>query len=280
MHLPCPGRLGTFAPVTVLAITALGVLVVVLGGAGWRWRTARDLARTETTEVRDVLAAARDELVAAVDSAATARRERDDALERAQRARREATEVARRLQEQTDEVRSLTDQRDELTTRVDELTAELRAATERPPTGSGPEALWALAMESCRRLWETSVAVVPGQTCPLDEPDAGLRTCIEIEVDASREDTGAPIDLAWDAVGEPAPGTATLALAVVREIVAHLGKHAAEAIVRVAGGDELTITVVGVDDEDRPLVLTGVAGAVQVGPGRWSVPAAAEAATV
>lgn len=112
-------------------------------------------------------------------------------------------------------------ERDELTGQVvplRERLLELEAQSSRTLTDHRPgieaEALWQLELARSERTWRHSVAAAPDGPGPFVAADDPLRTAVEIEVAALREDVGAAMELTWDTdVDDPARCLTVLRLA-------------------------------------------------------------------
>lgn len=274
--------------VVLLVVT----LLVVMGLAVALWRAHATIEGLNgridafTAELDD----ADNEITAALAEASQATKERDDAFERVQRARRDAAEVAGRLyEEQTareaaerradaadaraataeEVLRERTEELEVLRTTVADLEREVAAATS--AGGVEVDQLWSLALAASERLWHTSVAAGPVGVSPLADADDPLRTAIEIEVDAAREEAGAAIELVWELDGIVPVAQAVLALATVQGLVASVAKTAASATLTIRGvGGGVEVTMAATDDDGVPLDVA-IAGSAAVAPGRYRV---------
>jgi hypothetical protein len=144
--------------------------------------------------------------------------------------------------------------------------------------GPGPGTLWSLELARSERTWRNSVATDPGSVF---EPGSDrLRTAIETDLAAAREEAGVDIRLVWELVDEIEALAALAVLRVAQELVAGAVPLADEAqlvvepddddvIVRIAERDgsagrfsELAVT----SDDAGLLAVAGglrVVGAVQ-----------------
>lgn len=256
----------------LLAVAVAVVLAVLLVQA----RGRLDAATAELAEVRRARDDAEAARKAAEGDAATARKERDDALERERRARRDAADVAKRMKQEAEARAAADAARAETEAERERLAVELKAAEEAVASGSDEQVaeLWSLAIAGARRTWEISVAPSPGMPCPLDDTDDELRTAVEIEVDAAREEAGADIELDWSASAVAPPAVAVRALSIVQELVARLSKTTEAAVLRVGStADGVTIEVQGTDVEGHAVLPTDIAAEHQVEPGCFFLPA-------
>ncbi len=209
---------------------------------------------------------------AAEASAAATAKERDDALERASRAKRDAAEVAKRMQQEA-EARAAAEAAQQSTLAERDRLEEELAAAEGALAGGGEAKLaelWSLALADVQRTWEVSVCPSPGMPSPLEDTDDELRTAVEIEVDAAREEAGAAIELEWRG-SDPVPvADAVRTLSIAQELIARLAKTAAEASLIVdSSGGAVALEVRAIDERGADVVPADVAPAYRVGPGRY-----------
>jgi hypothetical protein len=139
--------------------------------------------------------------------------------------------------------------------------------------GPGPGTLWSLELARSERTWRNSVASDPDSTF---EPGSDrLRTAIETDLAAAREEAGVDIALVWELVDEIEALSALAVLRVAQELVAGAVPLADEAqlvvepddddvIVRVAERDGSPGRFAGlaVASDDRGLLA--VAGGLRV----------------
>lgn len=258
-----------------MIVVVIVSLLVLIGLAVLLWRAQATIEglTTQADMLSAELDVADNEITAALARGSRLEKERDDAFERVQRARRDASEVAGRLQDERAAREVAERSVDAAETRVAELEVEVEALTAAAAGGGGGDGfdqLWMLALAASERTWRTSVAT-GAEASPLAGADDALRTAIEIEVDAAREEAGAAIDLVWELDGEVPVSQAVLALATVQAIIASIAKTASSATVTVAGGDgSVEVSVVAADDDGAPLDVE-IAGRAAVAPGRYRV---------
>lgn len=146
----------------------------------------------------------------------------------------EATETLRKRTELADAQAS---QIDTLSAARDELQVKLTAAEEqivtlaaRPDvvvgegdgTGDpGADTLWDLEVARSERSWRNSVAINPvDDPSPFDSTDDPVRTAVEIEASALREDVGALIEVEWKLPPIEASARRILVVRVAQEMLA------------------------------------------------------------
>jgi hypothetical protein len=83
------------------------------------------------------------------------------------------------------------------------------------------ETLWDLEVARSERSWRNSVAINPvDDPSPFEGTDDPLRTAVEIEAAALREDVGALISIDWKAEPIPAASRRLLVVRVAQEMLA------------------------------------------------------------
>lgn len=260
--------------VLLLAVVAVVLAVVAVRARGEVAELTRRLEAVE--QARESAQAASRSAQAAAEAAAN---ERDAALERVNRARRDAAQVAKRMQEEVQARAAAEEERRSTLAERDRLEEELAAAEEAAASGGDAklDELWSLALAGVQRTWEVSVCPSPGMPSPLDDTDDALRTALEIEVDAAREEAGAAIDLEWRGDDTAPLAVAVRALSIAQELIARLAKVAEEAsLVVQSSGGTVTIAVEAVDASGEDVVPSDVAPAHRAGPGRYVLGTVAE----
>ncbi len=127
--------------------------------------------------------------------------------------------------------------------------------------------LWQLALARAERTWRTSIALGFEDGSPLAASADALRTAVEIEVDAAREEAGAGIDLDWTFVAPAPPEAALVVLGVIESVVQSVAKTASMTTIGVQEGpDAVEVAFSSVDDAGDPVALDLPAGLV-AGPG-------------
>lgn len=258
----------------LFAVLVLAAVAVVLAAALARARSQAARLTDELAEARQAREVAETAVRISEASAAAAVKERDDALERASRARRDAAAVAKRMQEEAEGRAAAEAERRSVLEDRARLEEELVAAEEAAAAGGASRLaeLWSLALAGVRRTWEVSVCPSPGMPSPLDDTDDELRTALEIEVDAAREEAGAAIELIWHGDDVASVAVSVRALSIARELIARLAKVADRAALVVeSSAGVVTLTVEAVDVAGSDVVPRDVAPAYRVGPGRYVV---------
>lgn len=263
----------------VFVVLLLAVVAALLAVVAVRARRQVAELAQRVEDVEQARSSAQAALRAAEAAAEVAATERDDALERVNRARRDAAQVAKRMQEEAEARAAAEEERRSTLAERDRLEEELAVAEEAAASGGDAklDELWSLALAGVRRTWEVSVCPSPGMPSPLDDTDDELRTALEIEVDAAREEAGAAIDLEWRGDDVAPLAVAVRALSIAQELIARLAKVAEEAslVVESSGGTVImAVQAVGASGED--VVPGDVAPAYRAGPGRYVLGAVAE----
>ncbi|MEL6982502.1 MAG: hypothetical protein AAFO29_08765, partial [Actinomycetota bacterium] len=108
------------------------------------------------------------------------------------------------------------------------------------------DTLWDLEVARSERSWRNSVAINPvDDPSPFDSTDDPVRTAVEIEASALREDVGALIDVEWKIPPIEASARRVLVVRVAQEMLASAS--------RVPGAARL---VVSEDADSGSLVLS------------------------
>lgn len=242
----------------VVVIVCL-LAVVGLAVALWRFQQHIDELSAERDDLASELDSADNEVTEALAATVAAEKARDDALERVQRSRRDAAEVAKRLAEESAARAGAEARLSELSGELDRATAEnaeLRDQLDAAGPSVDVDRLWALALADVERTWRMSVASGPDAVSPLGDSNDPLRTAVEIEVDAAREEAGAAIELDWRVEDVVTPAEGVVVLATVRQLIASVAKTASSALLTVtSSGDGVEVGVDARDDDDAPIVI-------------------------
>jgi hypothetical protein len=178
-----------------------------------------------------------------------------------------ATEVVAERDRLIAEVERLTADNEEASAEVlslGETVAELEERAERFRDDNRPgldaTALWNLELARAERTWRHSVAVSPDQASPFADTDDQLRSAVEIEVAALREEVGVAMELEWSVAVEDL-ARRLIVLRVVQELLA-AASRAEQAVVLTgtsndAGAVELHL---GVPEDHEPIAAIHVAG--------------------
>ncbi|MGH1489748.1 MAG: hypothetical protein ACRBK7_10190 [Acidimicrobiales bacterium] len=143
----------------------------------------------------------------------------------------------------------------------DELQQQLTSAEERIVTlaarpgvvvgelsteDSNAEMLWDLEVARSERAWRNSVAINPiDDPSPFEASENPVRTAVEIEASALREDVGALIEIDWNAAPIESPARRLMVVRVAQEMLALAARApgAARLIVTEASAEDATDAV-------------------------------------
>lgn len=188
-------------------------------------------------------------------------------------------ESAETLRKRTELADAQAEQIDVLSGTRDELQAKLTAAEERIVTlaarpgvvvgqsgdrgedgavvdDPAASTLWGLEVARSERAWRNSVAIDPtSEAGPFDDTDDPLRTAVEIEAAALREDVGALITIDWKAGPVEAPGQRILVVRVAQELLAQASRAPGAARLVVADGDDGSVVFTFESDDDNVVNL-------------------------
>ncbi len=159
-----------------------------------------------------------------------------------------ATSSVDKLTSELDEIRI---ERDRLETSLTDLKQSAVKAQEREAAealnGSGPiraATLWDLELSRSARTWRTSVATNPDiQKTPFDDAENPVRTAVEIEAAALREDVGASVRVDWKAGTIDDPARCHLVLRLAQEMMATAAREASPTKLTVEGDDEVSLQI-------------------------------------
>lgn len=200
---------------------------------------ARAAADEHATEADERAASATERAEAAEALVEQAAHDAEAAHDRALDVESERLQLLTTLADTEAQLATLTAEITPLRARLAELEVEDRHHLDQARPGIEAESLWQLELARSERTWRHSVAASPdgpGPFADVTRPDDALRTAVEIEVAALREDVGAAMELHWDAqVDDPARCLTVLRLtqellaAAAREqqaVVLHGGRDA------------------------------------------------------
>lgn len=215
----------------------------------------KTVAETETE--RDYLASQLDENAQLLSSTA-------DSLTEANEALRKRTELADAQDMQID---TLSAARDELQQRLTVAEERIVTLASRPGVvvgelsteDSNAEMLWDLEVARSERAWRNSVAINPvDDPSPFETTEDPVRTAVEIEASALREDVGAMITVDWNASLIDSPSRRLIVVRVAQEMLALASRApgAAKLIVAEQGDDgELKLEFETMDDSKQVINL-------------------------
>jgi hypothetical protein len=213
------------------------------------------VAETETE--RDYLAGQLDENAQLLSSTA-------DSLSEANESLRKRTELA---DAQAMQIDTLSAARDELQQRLTVAEERIVTLASRPGVvvgelsteDSNAEMLWDLEVARSERAWRNSVAINPvDDPSPFETTEDPVRTAVEIEASALREDVGAMITVDWTAGLIESPSRRLIVVRVAQEMLALASRApgAAKLMVAEQGADgELTLEFETMDDSKQVINL-------------------------
>ncbi len=213
------------------------------------------VAETETE--RDYLAGQLDENAQLLSSTA-------DSLSEANESLRKRTELA---DAQAMQIDTLSAARDELQQRLTVAEERIVTLASRPGVvvgelsteDSNAEMLWDLEVARSERAWRNSVAINPvDDPSPFETTEDPVRTAVEIEASALREDVGAMITVDWTAGLIESPSRRLIVVRVAQEMLALASRApgAAKLMVAEQGDDgELTLEFETMDDSKQVINL-------------------------
>jgi hypothetical protein len=258
----------------------LAVLYFLANAKAGRLTTERDglagdleTTRQELADVKTTLAATsgeletaqarNQELAAEVSTLGNRLSDTTTDLETVNESLRRRTELADAQAMQIDAVSA---ERDELQGRLQEAEERIVTLAARPGVvvGSGDgddpasDTLWDLEVARTERLWRNSVAINPvDDTSPFDDSDDPVRTAIEIEAAALREDVGALITVDWQAEPIESASRRVLVTRVTQELLAQAARApgATRLIAAETDQGELLLTFEADDDSGEVINL-------------------------
>lgn len=273
-------------PLIISAVIAVGLLVLWLWARGQvgRLTAERDQLSADLDSTRSELARTGDQLTAAEERKAELSAQLDQA--RGDNAvlgqkvtgltgevtdlRGERDEARETLRKRTELADAQASQIDVLSAARDELQQKLTASEQQIATlaarpgvvvGSSDGAsvdtnaatLWDLEVSRSERSWRNSVAINPeAETSPFDDTDDPVRTAVEIEAAALREDVGALITIDWDAAPIESLARRVLVVRVAQELLAQASRAPGAARLVARDGDPVDGTD-GTDGADGPV---------------------------
>ena len=263
-------------PFIIVVVIAAGLLVLLLMARqrSTQLTTERDEANRQLEETTGELTSTRRRLASTEERLATTESERDDLSKKVAELTDRTVGLRTQLDETADALRKRTEladaqamQIDALSAARDELQQQLTSAEERIVTlaarpgvvvgesadDANAETLWDLELARSERSWRNSVAINPvDDASPFETTDDPLRTAVEVEAAALREDVGALITIDWKAEPIPSASRRLLVVRVAQEMLALAARApgAARLVVTDAadGSGELTMAFEAADD--------------------------------
>jgi len=115
--------------------------------------------------------------------------------------------------------------------------------------------LWDLELARSARTWLTSVATNPdAQSTPFDDAENPVRTAVEIEAAALREDVGASVGVDWQAGTIEDPARCHLVLRLAQEMMATAAREASPTKLTVEGDDEVSLHIEADGEADDSVI--------------------------
>ena len=120
--------------------------------------------------------------------------------------------------------------------------------------GFDPQLIWDLEQSRSERLWRLSIALGPDlDSVFLDHPDP-VRVALQVEVDATREEVGAVIELDAELPSGLTPAGAVLVLRSTQELLATVVRRSESTTVRIVAEEhDMVVTIHSVDEAGEPV---------------------------
>lgn len=244
-------------PFIIVVVIAAGLLVLL--AMARQKATALTGERDESNRLLDEatvdLDKANDRLVAAEAQIKKLDEQRVDALAKGEQLATQLDEATNALRKRTELADAQAMQIDTLSAARDDLQQQLNSAEERIVTlaarpgvvvgelatgDTSAEMLWDLEVARSERAWRNSVAINPvDDPSPFETTDDALRTAVEIEASALREDVGALITVDWQAKPIESAARRLLIVRVAQEMLAPASRAPGAARLLVTQDDEV-----------------------------------------
>ena len=120
--------------------------------------------------------------------------------------------------------------------------------------GFDPELIWQLEQARSERLWRLSIALGPDlDSVFLDDPQP-LRVALQVEVDATREEVGAVVELDAELPPDLTPAGSVLVLRSAQELLATVVRRSEDTTVRIRpDGRDILVTIHSRDEHGEPV---------------------------
>ena len=173
---------------------------------------------------------------------------------------------ASHLKGQAKEIAGLLSENNALEARAEKAEAEAAAAQARnagvvigdvlDPESGQPATLWSLELARSERTWRTSVAANPfASPTPFETTDDPVRTAVEVEASALRENVGAFLSLDGQVAPVTDPARAHLIVRIAQELLEAAARNP-EPLRLVATGDhEVTLRLEPLEPTGKPINL-------------------------
>lgn len=276
-------------PFIIVAVIAAGLLaLLVMAQRKTTQITAeRDATTRQLGEATNDLAKAGERLESAEGQIKTLDGQRQELVTEKAELAGQLDESATMLRKRTELADAQAMQIDSLSAARDDLQQQLTSAEERIVTlaarpgvvvgelsteDSNAEMLWDLEVARSERAWRNSVAINPvDDPSPFESSQDPVRTAVEIEASALREDVGAMITVEWEADVIESPARRLMVVRVAQEMLALAARApgAAKLVVTQgsaepesdaesgsdSGGGELIMKFEAVDDSSQVINL-------------------------
>ena len=243
--------------VVVLGVLALGLLIAVVVLASRGKAASVRIAELETQAVEAEQAAlaaserADKETARSVEAEGRAKAAEKRADESDQR-RADAEQRTDAAEEKVAEAIDRADQSEERALAADD--ARLTAEAERLATAGelaaaleirlfDADGMWAIGRRRMERLWRDRLRLLPDEASPLDGSASDPEAAVRLMTEASREESGVVVDLAWSLTEPLSPARAALVVLLAEELIAIARESDGGELEVSAGPDEIVVTL-------------------------------------
>ena len=130
---------------------------------------------------------------------------------------------------------------------ADERSTELFA-------GFDPQLIWDLEQARSERLWRLSIALGPDLDSVFHDEADPLRIALQVEVDATREEVGAVVELDAELPPTLTSAGAVLVLRSVQELLATVVRRSESTTVHIAPDEhDMVVTIRSIDEHGEPV---------------------------
>ncbi|MGI9595729.1 MAG: hypothetical protein ACR2QK_06195 [Acidimicrobiales bacterium] len=264
-------------PFIIVVVIAAGLLVLLLMAQQKTTQITaeRDEANRLLNEATVDLSRSNERLETAEGKIKVLEGRRQELVDKSDQLAAQLEESATMLRKRTELADAQAMQIDSLSAARDDLQQQLNSAEERIVTlaarpgvvvgelstdDSNAEMMWDLEVARSERAWRNSVAINPvDDPSPFESCEDPVRTAVEVEASALREDVGAMIAVEWNADLIESPARRLLVLRVAQEMLALAARApgAARLVVTQGAEDngELTLEFEAADDTAQVINL-------------------------
>ena len=119
-----------------------------------------------------------------------------------------------------------------------------------------PQTLWELELQRSERTWRHSVSIAPESTAsPLVDSDDLLRTAVEIEAAALKEEAGAFISVDWQAAPVQDAARSHLILRLAQEMLAEAAREPIPVCLVASGTGAVTLSLEPAEEGDKGIEI-------------------------